>query len=326
MEPQLHNISKHGWDIARPKIVRQLCFSPRKAACDPIQKSSFAVVVENDPSSSTLEGGKAGWPPSAFKTYSVDDLHNFFGFKMNFPKECHTDQASNFIPDWNQGKDVPHIPSSAQFGNLSIALIELGGKRVKYQEKVWLAFETAFGPAADFYDTFTLEPPPPKSSETLGWTADCTSLIAQQLPKLSCAQSGSGIQFQFDGPSKGGTFIFKLSLTAPAGELSHNQWAARVTGADQTEMVAMGEGFELLPSGHPTVPTLPPDSNKPDSNRPRHLNHFEQYWPFYGAAFILILVCLLACTRRACSRTVRERSSVACSAIGSDLLAAGLCR
>ena len=151
-------------------------------------------------------------------------------------------------------------------------------------------FETAFGPAADFYDTFTLEPPPPKSSETLGWTADCTSLIAQQLPKLkSCAQSGSGIQFQFDGPSKGGTFIFKLSLTAPAGELSHNQWAARVTGADQTEMVAMGEGFELLPSGHPTVPTLPPDSNKPDSNRPRHLNHFEQYWPVLWGGFYLNL-------------------------------------
>lgn len=277
-----------------------------KAACDPTRGHSFAVVAENDPTSSTLAGGRAGWPPSAFKTYSVDDLQGFFGFKLNFPTECHTDTANALVPDWNQDRGDPVIPSTAQHGNLSIDLINLGGKRVMYKEKVWLRFETAFGPSADFHDAFTLEPPPPKSSETPGWKADCDSLIAQQLPKLKeCSQSSAGIQFQFSGPNKGGTFLFKLSLTAPGGELSHNQWAARVTGGANTpEMVAMGEGFQLLPSVAPDSPDGP---DGPPS-LPNARGHFYQYWPFYATAFLLVFLCLAAFLRRGCSRhTVRER-------------------
>ena len=283
-----------------------------KAACDPTQGSSFAIVAENDPTSSTLMGGKAGWPPSVFKTYSVNDLQNFFDFKVNFPSECHTDKAGLLVPDWNQDRGEPLIPSTAQHGNLSIELLKLGGKRVKYEEKVWLSFETAFGPSADFHDAFTLEPPPPKSSETLGWKVDCNSLIAQQLPKLkSCSQSDAGIQFQFSGPNKGGTFLFKLSLVAPNGELSHNQWAARVTGGSQ-DMVAMGEGFELLPSG-PNLPDSPDTPNTPNTPKVPH-SHFYNYWPFYAAAFLLLVLCLLvACLRRGCCNrsTVRERHLVA---------------
>ena len=285
----------------RPASIHPL--DPRKAACDPTRGHSFAVVAENDPTSSTLAGGRAGWPPSAFKTYSVDDLQGFFGFKLNFPPECHTDTANALVPDWNQDRGDPVIPSTAQHGNLSIDLINLGGKRVMYKEKVWLRFETAFGPSADFHDAFTLEPPPPKSSETPGWKADCDSLIAQQLPKLKeCSQSSAGIQFQFSGPNKGGTFLFKLSLTAPGGELSHNQWAARVTGGANTpEMVAMGEGFQLLPSVAPDSPDGPP-------SLPNARGHFYQYWPFYATAFLLVFLCLAAFLRRGCSRhTVRER-------------------
>ena len=199
------------------------------------------------------------------------------------------------------------IPSTAQHGNLSIDLIHLGGKRVMYKEKVWLRFETAFGPSADFHDAFTLEPPPPKSAETPGWKADCDSLIAQQLPKLKeCSQSSAGIQFQFSGPNKGGTFLFKLSLTAPAGELSHNQWAARVTGANTPEMVARGEGFQLLPSVSPDAPDAPDSPDGPPL--PNAHGHFYQYWPFYATAGLLVFLCLAAFLRRGCSRhTVRER-------------------
>ncbi|CAK8986035.1 unnamed protein product [Durusdinium trenchii] len=270
-----------------------------KAACDPDSRSSFAVIAENDPESGSLEGGKAGWPPSAFKTYSVQNLQTFFGINLNFPDECNPSEAVDLVPKWNTGNGAPLVPSDSKNGKLSISLMKLGGKRVMYKEQVWLHFESAFGPSSDFHDAFTLEPPPPSSADTPGWKADCNSLIAQQLPKLkSCSQSGSNIALKFSQPSKGGTFLFTLSLDAPAGPLAHNNWTARVAGKGIPEMVAMGRGFELLPS---------PDW-KPEQPSHGSQGGFYHYWPFYAAASLLVFLFCVGCIRRFwCTHTVRER-------------------
>ena len=263
----------------------------RKAACDPDRGSSFAVIAENDPESSNLEGGKAGWPPSAFKTYSIHHLENFFNLNLNFPEACNPSEATNLVPDWNEDSGAPLVPSASGDGKLTISLLELGGKRVMYKEKVWLHFDTAFGPSSDFLETFHLHPPQPTSVLAAGWKADCNSLLAQQLPKLkSCSQSGSSITLKFSQPSKGGTFIFSLYVTAPAAKLIDNTWTARVSGKGIPEMVATGEGFELLPS--------------PDFQR--QVNFYD-YWPFFAAAFLLLFLCFLGCIRRYCTHTVRER-------------------
>ena len=270
-------------------------YALRKAVCDPEEGQSFVAVLENDPESSQLDGGQAGWPPSAFVHYSVDSLQSFFGLGMNFPEDCRTDEAQNLVPHWAEGRPSPKLPPDE--GKLFISLLGVGGKRVMYREAVWLGFKAAFGHTADFHESFTLEAPPAKSMLTPGWKADCSSLMAQQLPKLkSCSQSGQNIKLDFAEPIKGGTFLFKLSMVAPAGPLSHNQWTARVSSNGEPDVLMVGEGFELLPSHD-------------------WQEHFYSHWPFYAAAFLLVILSCLGCTRLLCTRSVRERRRLSACAL-----------
>eukprot|EP00439_Symbiodinium_sp_Y106_P028024 s1050_g3.t1 len=260
-----------------------------KAVCEPSQ-GSFAAIVENDPESSQLEGGQDGWPPSAFASYSVADLEKLLDLKVNFPEDCLVDEKHMPVPMWGQEKKQPLIPSKEQPGKLTIRLLHIGGKRVHYKERVWIQFETAFGPAADFGETFVLEPPPPKSWWSSGWKAECTAMLVQQMPAIHhCSQAASGpITLSFLRPQKGGTFLFKIALQAPSGPLLHKEWQARVTGEGMAEAVAKGEGFDFVPAND-------------------WRDFLYQNWLFLAAGILFILLCWLLCAWRACRRSRRER-------------------
>eukprot|EP00929_Paragymnodinium_shiwhaense_P074050 TRINITY_DN37871_c0_g1_i1.p1 TRINITY_DN37871_c0_g1~~TRINITY_DN37871_c0_g1_i1.p1 ORF type:complete len:533 (+),score=85.67 TRINITY_DN37871_c0_g1_i1:216-1814(+) len=222
-----------------------------KVVCEP-SKGSFAIIAENDPESSNLQGGDKGWPPSVFETYAAEDVETFFGLKLNLPAECRPAEKQMLVPAWTVDRARPSIPQQGAEGNFTMQLLGVGGRRVMYDEHVWLHFSMPFGPSADFHTELVISPPAAAAGDVT-WQADCESLFAQQLPRVATCTGGRGrsasIRIAFQGPIKGGTFVFKLALKAPSGDLADSFWTASMRGGSSGfQPVMRSRAFELLPT------------------------------------------------------------------------------
>jgi DNA/RNA endonuclease G (NUC1) len=217
-----------------------------KVACVP-DRGSFAVIAENDPESSHLEGGKKGWPPSVFELYTAQNVEHFFGVHLNLPKTCTPEKKTALIPDWTSSSNPPLGPSSNSSSSFDMELLGIGGNRVKFREKVWIRFVMPFGPSADFHNTLVVRPPPVWTGSS--WTAMCDSLVVQQLPAVKSCKLGwnEEVQLQFGSPIKGGTFVFKLQMEAPSAQPQNTGWRAFMKGGSTFEPQLTHTNFEILP-------------------------------------------------------------------------------
>merc|ERR1719253_1483978 len=131
-------------------------------------------------------------------------------------------------------------------------LLDVGGRRVAFNENVWIQFTMPFGPAADFHDMLVIKPPEAGPKQNT-WIADCDSLLVHQLPAVKdCTNAGpDGIQIQFTNPIKGGTFVFKMALTAPTGPMKGTEWVASMQGGNTFTPSLARDAFELFGGGGP---------------------------------------------------------------------------
>jgi len=225
-----------------------------KVACNPEKGGAEVVIAENDPESNHI-GEDEGWPSSIFEDYTPRELERFFGIDLNLPAECTKKKTlDGFDIDWRGDKQPPpQVPTKEhRIGKFQMNIVGIGGQRVILGEQIWLHFTFPFGAAGDKHRTLVIAPPidhVQSDKEDAIWQADCSNIFAHNLPPVKKCEVGKDTRLTFDGPIKGGTFVFSMLMTAPKVPPPPEAfWSASMIGGRNFKPTLVNPGFQLVRS------------------------------------------------------------------------------